>query len=525
MANTTSNLTADTSNKVEVSKKKPNNKLKSSKVDDAISRSKTMTGSRPDEININPVQEEVEKKAVFAFGRFNPPTIGHEKLIHKVEDTAKSQGAEAHVIASHSEGTDKNPVPSSAKANYIKKVAAKNTHVASSSPEHPSLLHHLTKLHNAGVQHLTMVAGSDRVDQYHQLINKYNDKKSSHGYYNFKSVKVVSAGHRDPDAEGTEGMSGSKMRELARAGKHQEFKKGLPKALHSSAKEIIDHINSVKEDVNYLFDQQFINLDDNDQVITAIARVWEDFDFFTEEEKKKKTNTHYITVAARYGKAGNNQHYIDQSTVTKVDHKINFKQDINKGSSHQSVPSMKKAEEYVKNTPQHSSMVAKGYHLLSVGHKSGSVIVKKINEEFNNMFEQREAIPRSGQKRKDIDLVPRDDADRKVSDKPYRLQSIMKKIVDEAKKSPWERMLAKNPKHAESEARAQDAKAGLEKAGKDYQAILDREAAAKKLNKEERGLWDNIHAKRKRIKAGSGERMRKPGSEGAPTPKDLKDSQ
>jgi len=92
---------------------------------DVISKGRTMTGSRPDQININPVQEGVEKKAVIAFGRFNPPTVGHEKLIHKVEHTAKSQGAEAHIVASHSEGTGNNPVPSAAKKKYIEKVAAK----------------------------------------------------------------------------------------------------------------------------------------------------------------------------------------------------------------------------------------------------------------------------------------------------------------------------------------------------------------------------------------------------------------
>ena len=134
--------------------------------------------------------------------------------------------------------------------------------------------------------------------------------------------------------------------------------------------------------------------------------------------------------------------------------------------------------------------------------------------------------------RHDIDLTVRKGEDRKTDDRFYRQQAIVKRRVQEAKTSAWEKMLAKNPKHAESEARAQEAKAGLQKANADYQAILDKEAAKKKTNEDfermmegQRGLWDNIHAKQDRIKHGSGEHMRKPGSKGAPTAAALKASQ
>jgi hypothetical protein len=195
------------------------------------------------------ITEQSSNHAVFAYGRFNPPTTGHEKLIHKVEDEAKKVGGQAHIIASHSEGTGKNPLPKEKKVEYIKKVASPDTHVSHSTSEHPTLLHQLSKLHKSGVRHLTMVAGSDRVDEYHKLIHKYNGVKGPHGHFKFKSVNVVSAGHRDPDAEGAEGMSGTKMREHARSGNMKEFKSGLPKSLHPHAKEIADHIRSVKESI------------------------------------------------------------------------------------------------------------------------------------------------------------------------------------------------------------------------------------------------------------------------------------
>lgn len=235
-----------------------NKKLKTTKVTDEISeKGRTITGDRPDQIIINPVQEAAEKHAVFAYGRFNPPTTGHEKLIHKVESVAKARGATAHIVASHTEGKSKDPLPAEKKKGYLKKIAAEGTHVSTSTKEHPNLLHQAAKLHAQGVQHLTMVAGSDRVDQYHDLLHKYNGVESKHGLYNFKSINVVSAGHRDPDAEGSEGISGTKMREHARSGNMAEFKKGLPKALHPHAGEIADHIRGVKESIDDTFEDFF----------------------------------------------------------------------------------------------------------------------------------------------------------------------------------------------------------------------------------------------------------------------------
>jgi len=183
-------------------------------------------------------------KVVMTYGRMNPPTTGHEKLIHAVHKEAKAQGATAHVIVSHSHDNKKNPVPTDHKVGYVKKVAPKGVNVSSSDKTHPSVLHQASKLHKAGHTHLTMVVGSDRVDGMHKLLHTYNGKEGPHGHYNFKSIKVKSAGHRDPDSEGTEGVSGTKMREHAKNGDHKSFKAGLPKALHPHAKEIMGHVNS-----------------------------------------------------------------------------------------------------------------------------------------------------------------------------------------------------------------------------------------------------------------------------------------
>ena len=194
------------------------------------------------------ITEAPEKSAAFAFGRFNPPTVGHEKLINKVKSVADEHNATAHIVASHSEGTSKDPLPAKAKVGYLKHVAPEGTKVTGASKESPTFLHAASKIHDQGYNHLVMVAGSDRTSEYDKTLHKYNNVAGKHGYYNFKSIKVVSAGQRDPDAEGVEGMSGTKMRAHARAGEMKQFKSGLPKALHPHAKEIVDHIKAVKED-------------------------------------------------------------------------------------------------------------------------------------------------------------------------------------------------------------------------------------------------------------------------------------
>ena len=463
---------------------KPKKKLKTGTVSDPVSKGKTISGDRPDQINLNPIQEGEEKHAVFAFGRFNPPTTGHEKLIHKVEDEAKKRNASAHIVASHSEGESKNPLPKEKKVGYLKKIAGKDTNVSHSSKEEPSLLHQAAKLHKQGVQHLTMVAGSDRVDSYKQLLHKYNGVESKHGHYNFKSINVVSAGHRDPDAEGTEGISGTEMRKRARAGDHKGFKQGLPKALHPHAKEIMGHINSVKESIDDMFSDSFVDVDDTAALLEHIAIMFE------EEKKKSKKeeqpNTHYITVTGTYGKASKDKpHEIDQKSKVKVDHKLEFRHVGPNHSASQSIPSYKKMRDHIVSQPGHESMLKKGYHFLKYGFKNNQQHVDKINEQFSEEFgKNREAIPRSGQKRNKIELVVRQNLDRKKDDRFYRQQAIQKQIVDEGiKKSAWEKMLDKNPKFKRSEERAQEAKAGLQQSAKDYQAILDKEAAKKSESK------------------------------------------
>lgn len=183
--------------------------------------------------------QEQEKHSVLTFGRMNPPTAGHAKLVKKVHEVAHEHHADHHVVLSHTQDAEKNPLSPADKLKHAKH-AFPGTHVMTSSPTHPTIFHHAAQLHKAGTKHLHVVVGSDRVKEFHHSLNKYNGhfNKEGHGY-KFKSITVHSAGHRDPDAKGVEGMSASKMREHAKAGHFDKFKQGVASTVsHAHTKEL-----------------------------------------------------------------------------------------------------------------------------------------------------------------------------------------------------------------------------------------------------------------------------------------------
>jgi hypothetical protein len=196
------------------------------------------------------LDEQKEKHAVLAFGRMNPPTTGHAKLVDKVKEVAKSVGGSHHVVLSHSQDEKKNPLSAEQKLKHAHRFFP-DTNLSTSDKEHPTFLQHAAKLHKAGATHLHMVAGSDRVEEYKKKLAQYNGKHEG-ALYNFKHITVHSAGERDPDAEGTEGMSASKMREHAKNNNLKEFKKGVPSHVsHTHAKELMGDVRkgmAIKED-------------------------------------------------------------------------------------------------------------------------------------------------------------------------------------------------------------------------------------------------------------------------------------
>lgn len=184
--------------------------------------------------------EGVEKHHVLAFGRMNPITSGHEALVNKVHEVAKQHNAGHSVVLSHTQDAKKNPLSGEQKVKHAKR-AFPGTHVSAATDSHPTILHHAAKLHQQGVTHLHVIAGSDRKDEMHNLLHKYNGQKAAHGSYHFKSITVHSAGERDPDAEGTTGISASKMRAHAASGDRKAFHAGAPSKMSTAHKDEMYH--------------------------------------------------------------------------------------------------------------------------------------------------------------------------------------------------------------------------------------------------------------------------------------------
>lgn len=197
------------------------------------------------------LKEEKQKHAVLAFGRMSPPTTGHEVLVNKVKSVAQQHNASHHVVLSHTQDSKKNPLSTADKLKHARRFFPE-TNITASSKDAPNFLEQAKKLHQKGVTHLHMVAGSDRVPEYKQLLQKYNGKHEG-TLFNFKEIHVHSAGERDPDAEGVQGMSASKMREHAKSGSFNEFKKGIPKHVKAHhAKEMFADVRkgmNIKESV------------------------------------------------------------------------------------------------------------------------------------------------------------------------------------------------------------------------------------------------------------------------------------
>ena len=176
--------------------------------------------------------EEKGDTAIFTFGRFNPPTLGHEKLVIAVANVARREGGEYFVYPSHSQDPKKNPLDQTTRVKYMKKMFPKHKeNIIISTGK--TALEIASELHDKKYTNLVMVVGSDRVKEFQSMLDRYNgDENKAHGFYDFDTIKVVSAGERDPDAEGVSGMSASKMRQSAVEGDFKTFRSGIPSSLN-----------------------------------------------------------------------------------------------------------------------------------------------------------------------------------------------------------------------------------------------------------------------------------------------------
>ena len=245
---------------------------------------------------------EAKGQIVFAFGRFNPPTTGHEKLISKV---AQLSGSNPYrIYPSFSQNPKKDPLPHALKVGYMRKMFSKHARNIVADKDAKTAIHVAVKLYDEGFTDLVMVAGSDRVKEFSSLLKTYNGVEGKrHGFYKFKTIDVVSAGERDPDAEGVEGMSASKMRAAAVEGDFNSFQQGVPKGFKDAKK----LYNDVRKYMGIREERHMGEMDEHEAVRDAYltGKIWNVGDIVEAngvQGKVIRKGTNYIAFHDEEGK-------------------------------------------------------------------------------------------------------------------------------------------------------------------------------------------------------------------------------
>jgi len=251
---------------------------------------------------------EEQKEIFFTFGRMNPPTTGHGKLLGALETKAGRNNYK--VFLSQSQDSKKNPLSYEQKIKHVRKMFPKYGRNVILSKKVKTVFDVATLLYNQGHVRVTMVVGSDRVVEFKTLLEKYNGVDGRHGFYNFEKINVVSAGERDPDSDSVSGMSASKQRKNAANNDFTTFAQGLPTTLsNKDAKRLFNDVRvgmGLKETVEF---KNHIAL----ETVSELREKYIEGDLFNEDDRvvikssKKegyvhRLGTNYIIVALDEGR-------------------------------------------------------------------------------------------------------------------------------------------------------------------------------------------------------------------------------
>lgn len=198
---------------------------------------------------------EEEKVVFFTFGRMNPPTSGHGMML---DTLAKKAGRNPYrVFLSQSNDKKKNPLTYKDKVKFVRKMFPKHARSVMLNNKVKNAMDAAVALYNEGYRKLVMVVGSDRVNEFNILLNKYNGKEARHGFYNFKNIDVISAGERDPDAEGIQGVSATKQRQAAVDNDFAQFGQGVPRGMSSADTKAL--FNAIRKAMGLKEEKEFKN--------------------------------------------------------------------------------------------------------------------------------------------------------------------------------------------------------------------------------------------------------------------------
>jgi len=418
------------------------------------------------------------KKIVVGWGRMNPITIGHELLVNKIKSVARSMGAEAAVYLTHSHDSKKNPLDYGSKVSYARKAFGSVVRV---SP-HKNIIDVMKSL--KGYDEVTVVVGSDRVLEFKTFLNKYNGKE-----FNIKKLEVVSAGERDPDADDVSGMSASKMRALAAAQDLNGFKSGLPDRLKLSAAAVMKKVRKglMMEDV------------------TNEEDVSEGLDYAQRRRRAQVFKKYSAKISAARRRA------LSRSATSKT---------IMKRARREAIGRMKARMSRGRDVTTLSS--PEKARIEDIIAKRKNAIVRMATR-LQPIVRKREKMRMSGTRHGGTinpfaEEVSKKDAEVNVKTKKTVVKDVNnKKYLEffnaDSMKEEFNEFLVKGGFFSEDELVEMN-----------VNEIVEEIFAEVDLSEKGKGLWANIHAKRERIKRGSGERMRRPGEKGRPTQSDFEAS-
>lgn len=203
-------------------------------------------------VNFLPV-EKTKGTLTIAFGRFNPPHLGHLQLMDTAAASAEQEGSDYMIVPSRTQDKKKNPLDADTKVALMRSMFPQHSERIVNDANTRTIFDVLKKAHNDGYTNVRIVGGADRVNEFNKLANNYNGN-----LYAFDNIEVVSAGDRDPDAEGVEGLSASRMRLAAAEGDFKTFRLGMPPDMRP-------------KDARAVFDTVRASMGIQDQV----AEVWE----------------------------------------------------------------------------------------------------------------------------------------------------------------------------------------------------------------------------------------------------------
>lgn len=402
----------------------------------------------------------------------NPFTIGHEKLVSVVDAAAKKLGAEGRIYLSHTQDNKKNPLDYPTKIKFAQ--AAFGKIITDSAAK--TIIEVMQELERDGFTDVVFVGGSDRVADFDKLLNTYNGKE-----YNFRTIKTLSAGERDPDADGIEGMSASKMREFAQADDLESFTAGLPAKVRKAASAIMKSVQ--------------LGLQPKPKAKKA-TKESQDLEERKKKRKKKRSYSPHGYYGYYYGHSGESDAGGGEGggeSIARESTKVQISTDPNElgawvDDSEQDEPivdiPIKQIIAVLEPDEQHQEKkgaperIERMVKALKKGKDTPPILVRKYKNGYQVLdgHHRFKAYKAAGRNEIPAMIV----ADKDITDVTDRV--ARGEEIDEAgkrRKSPWDKMASALRKKGidldKSDERAQAALAGLKQNAADYQAILDRE--------------------------------------------------